>query len=49
MIMELFAACGAAHMLVKATYTGVATLLVNGKMTHVITCLLISRLKGSHH
>jgi hypothetical protein len=38
-ITESFTAYGAAHMLVKAAYTGVAASLVNGKTTHVIASL----------
>ena len=45
-ITESFSACGAAHMLVKAAYTGVAASLVNGKTTHVIASLSVGS-KGS--
>ena len=38
-ITESFSACGAAHMLMKAAYTGVAASLVNGKTTHIIASL----------
>lgn len=41
-ITESFSACGAAHMLMKAAYTGVAASLVNGKTTHVIPCLSLA-------
>ena len=45
-ITESFSTYGAAHMLVKAAYTGVAASLVNGKTTHVIASLSLGS-KGS--
>lgn len=45
-ITESFSACGAANMLMKAAYTGVAASLINGKTTHVIGCLSL-RSNGS--
>ena len=45
-ITEMFITCNAAHMLMKAAYTGVAASLVNGKTTHVIASLSLNS-KGS--
>ncbi|PSS37626.1 hypothetical protein PHLCEN_2v553 [Hermanssonia centrifuga] len=38
-VTEVFNARGAAHMLVKAAYTGVAASLINGKTTHNIAAM----------
>ena len=38
-VMEIFAQKGVKYMLIKSTYTGIAALLIDGKMTHTLASL----------